>query len=86
MAEEFSYAEIEYKTCIPFGSKLIGEKMGDLEKKFGIKFDHYHPTMKISQQNRKDAHKKLKIKPQTYIKITAEQEKLDNFKEFYDLK
>jgi len=79
---------VEYEAYIPRECKMIvnEERIGELEKKFGITVDHMHKTMSLSESNREYPHRKMKMGTEIkYLKIIGAIENLNQFRTHYQL-
>jgi hypothetical protein len=62
-------AEMSYEAYIPISStKIIGETFAEIEKKFAIKFIHYHNSP-IEDSTRKNTSGDVRISAGMYIKV-----------------
>ncbi len=71
---------------IPYGSRLVNQKVGNIQEENDVIFLHYHNSLNPSDENRRKIHKKMKFKPQIYVKIAAKkQDKIEDLCRKYNL-
>jgi hypothetical protein len=79
-------AEGDYESYIPASSRLVGRTIGNVERQFGLKIDHYHNTGMLRRSNRMHPNSTTILGFGMTVKICgADPKRLEKFCKYFNL-